>query len=106
MPGEQIRGRVAPLVDTGKQTEIVAKPGRHAGQIQVGRYGDVMDFKQRLWHKPLNRNTSESVNLAETTHHRQADYARASAHAVIFGTRPLVEFFKTRDCFLETVITA
>ena len=76
------------------------------GQIQIGGDGDVIDFKQRLRHKPLNCLGSESMNFAEAMHHRQADRARASVHIVIFETRPIVEFFKTRDCLFETVISA
>jgi hypothetical protein len=63
-------------------------------------------FKQRLWHKPLNRNISEAMNFAEAIHHRQTDFARAAGRAVIFWTRPPVEFFQPRDGFLETVIAA
>ncbi len=76
------------------------------GQIQIGGDGDVIDFKQRLRHEPLNCLGSESMNFAKAMNHRQTDRARVSVQTVIFETRSLVEFFKPRDCFLETVVSA
>ena len=56
-----------------------------------------MDFKQRLWREPLERNTSEAVNITKTFHHHLADYARAALSAIVFHTRSFVEFFEARD---------